>query len=130
MATRRVVAAVIRRNGNFLLCQRPEHKRHGGLWEFPGGKICPGESDADAIRRELTEELHVEPSGIGERLITAPDPDSEFVIDFFRVDIDGEPVSDEHDSIAWVPLERLLDYPLAPSDQQFVEHMLHPRRNL
>ena len=40
------------RDGRFLVCQRPLHKRHGGLWEFPGGTCEDGESDADAIRRE------------------------------------------------------------------------------
>ena len=47
----RVIAAVIGRADTLLLCQRPPHKRHGGLWEFPGGKLEPGESDADAARR-------------------------------------------------------------------------------
>lgn len=42
-----------------LLCQRPSHKRHGGLWEVPGGKLQPDEALADAIRRELAEELHL-----------------------------------------------------------------------
>jgi mutator protein MutT len=55
----RVVAAVIQRNDQYLLCQRPAHKRHGGLWEFPGGKVHDGETDFDAISRELTEELEV-----------------------------------------------------------------------
>jgi 8-oxo-dGTP pyrophosphatase MutT (NUDIX family) len=49
-----VVAAVIERDGRLLVCQRPAHKRHGGLWEFPGGKCDPGESDAEAARRELS----------------------------------------------------------------------------
>ena len=56
----RVLATVIRRDGRLLVCQRPSHKRHGGLWEFPGGKVEPGESDLAASRRELAEELGVE----------------------------------------------------------------------
>ncbi len=51
----RVIAAVIRRGPELLVCRRPAHKRHGGLWEFPGGKCEPGESDADTARRELLE---------------------------------------------------------------------------
>ena len=60
MATIRVIAAVIARGDRLLVCQRPPHKRHGGLWEFPGGKCEPGESDLEAARRELHEELGVE----------------------------------------------------------------------
>jgi len=52
-----VVAAVIERDGKYLLCQRPQGKRYGGLWEFPGGKLLAGESLLEAARRELREEL-------------------------------------------------------------------------
>ena len=52
-----VIAAVIQRGDKYLLGQRPEFKRHGGLWEFPGGKVHDGESRLEAIRRELAEEL-------------------------------------------------------------------------
>jgi 8-oxo-dGTP diphosphatase len=40
----RVLAAVIERDGKYLICRRPQHKRHGGLWEFPGGKFEAGET--------------------------------------------------------------------------------------
>ena len=50
------MAAVIERDGKLLVCRRPGHKRHGGLWEFPGGKLEPGETIVDAARRELDEE--------------------------------------------------------------------------
>lgn len=53
-----VVAAVIRgRDGRVLLAQRPQHKHQGGLWEFPGGKVEPGETEVEALQRELHEEL-------------------------------------------------------------------------
>ena len=53
-----VVAAVIRRpDGQVLLAQRPQHTHQGGLWEFPGGKVEPGESEVEALQRELQEEL-------------------------------------------------------------------------
>ena len=55
----RVLAAVIKRNERYLICKRPENKRHGGLWEFPGGKIEIGESNFEAAVRELREELGV-----------------------------------------------------------------------
>ena len=55
-----VAAAVIERNGEFLLAQRPEGKPYSGYWEFPGGKIEPGEDAREALTRELREELGIE----------------------------------------------------------------------
>jgi 8-oxo-dGTP pyrophosphatase MutT (NUDIX family) len=59
-----VLAAVIRRQDRYLVCRRPAHKRHGGLWEFPGGKLEPGETLLEAARRELREELGAEVSDL------------------------------------------------------------------
>ena len=55
-----VVAAVVRRGSRFLVGRRPAHKRHGGLWEFPGGKVEPGENEQTCLKRELSEELDIE----------------------------------------------------------------------
>jgi len=52
-----VVCALIERDGCVLMAQRPAHKHLGGKWEFPGGKVEPGETHADALHRELREEL-------------------------------------------------------------------------
>ena len=52
-----VVCAVLRREGRILVARRPMNKRLAGLWEFPGGKIDPGESPPEALHRELAEEL-------------------------------------------------------------------------
>ena len=54
-----VVAALIWREGRFLICQRPETKKRGLLWEFVGGKVEPGESREDALARECMEELGI-----------------------------------------------------------------------
>ena len=54
-------AVLIDPDGRVLVCQRPEGKSHAGQWEFPGGKVEVGESPEEALRRELFEELNVEP---------------------------------------------------------------------
>ena len=87
----RVIASVIRRNGRVLLCKRPVHKRHGDLWEFPGGKVEAGESDLEAARRELAEELNVRVLSVGPVTFSVADPGSDFVIEFLPVEIQGEP---------------------------------------
>ena len=114
-----VVAAVIEREGRFLVAQRPRHKRHGGLWEFPGGKLQPGEDLLSATRRELAEELGVEVRSVGPVETSIADPASVFVINFARAEIVGEPVAREHDALAWVVPADLLGYQLAPSDRQY-----------
>jgi mutator protein MutT len=121
----RVVAAVIRDGDRLLICQRPSHKRHGGLWEFPGGKCEAGETDEQAITRELAEELGVEVTVVGGALFSASDPDSPFVIAFLPVDIRGEPVCIEHAALAWASRLELTAYELAPSDARFINFLGH-----
>jgi 8-oxo-dGTP diphosphatase len=117
----RVVASVIERAGMFLVCERPIHKRHGGLWEFPGGKVEPNESNFDAVERELAEELGVRVLTVGPVEFSIADPGSHFVIEFLPVEIDGEPQPLEHSALAWVSERELLCMALAPSDQKFIQ---------
>src|SRR3954468_6553834 len=91
-----VLAAVITQEDRYLVCQRPLAKRHGGLWEFPGGKVEPGESLLDAANRELTEELNVPAVRGGEPLFSAHDDGSPFVINFVPTEIAGDPACLEH----------------------------------
>ena len=119
----RVVAAVIARGDALLVCQRPPHKRHGGLWEFPGGKCEPGESDADAVRRELREELGVEAIDVGPATLAIADPGSPFLIAFVPTRIAGEPTCHEHVALRWGTPGELATLPLAPSDRRYVESL-------
>ena len=91
----RVVAAVIERGGRLLLGLRPAEKRHGGLWEFPGGKLDGVETAAEAAHREIKEELSLEVTAVRERLTTIRDEGSPFVIEFYPVVAEGEPSGDD-----------------------------------
>jgi mutator protein MutT len=119
-----VLAAVIRRGRQYLVCRRPAGKRHGGLWEFPGGKLEPGESWLDAARRELAEELGVDVTSAGVPVCRRRDPGSRFVIAFVPVEIAGEPRPREHDAFRWVELEEIQHVELAPADRAFVRDCL------
>jgi 8-oxo-dGTP diphosphatase len=118
-----VLAAVVQREDRYLICQRPAHKRHGGLWEFPGGKLEPGETHEHAARRELAEELGVDVHTVGEMLFSIADPGSQFVIEFAPVTIEGEPRCLEHSALKWLTLDELPKLELAPSDRRFVEFL-------
>jgi mutator protein MutT len=127
--TVRVLAAVIEDTGRFLDCQRPPHKRHGGLWEFPGGKLEVGETDFDAIRRELREELGVIAVSLGRELCAIHDPGSSYLIVFVEVTIEGTPACLEHTALRWCPATEFADLPLAPSDHRFVQTGVLAKRN-
>ncbi len=120
----RVVAAVIVRNGKYLVCQRPRQKRHGGLWEFPGGKLLSDESLFDAAYRELGEELDVTVVSVGQVRAAVPDEGSPFVIEFVDAQIEGDPTPHEHEAVAWCTAHELMRMPLAPSDRQFAGRVL------
>ena len=119
-----VLAAVVRRDGCYLVCLRAANKRHGNLWEFPGGKREPHESLLVAANRELTEELGVTALEVGAPLFSIADGGSPFVIEFVPTTISGEPACLEHSDLRWVALAELPSFPLAPSDRQFVDFLL------
>jgi mutator protein MutT len=119
-----VVAAVACEHGRYLVGLRPAEKRHGGLWEFPGGKRAPGESDEEALAREVREELAVRILRFGDLLLDAQDPGSPFQIRFFSVDLEGSPSALEHTRIGWFTREELMGLNLAPTDAKFVRTAL------
>lgn len=118
-----VVAAVIRQDGRYLVCRRPPNKRHGGLWEFPGGKVLAGETRFEAVRRELSEELELDASDVGEVLMAVADAGSPFLIEFVATVAVGTPVLHEHTEVGWFTPGELQDLPLAPADRRFADSL-------
>jgi len=115
-----VVAAVIRRGDRCLLAQRHAGKRHGGFWEFPGGKVGDGESEWGALARELQEELGVALVEVGPCLFTARDPGTSFLIRFWASNVEGEPQPLEHAQLRWVTPTEARALRLAPADARFL----------
>ncbi len=118
-----VLAAVVRSGDRILVCRRPRAKRHGGLWEFPGGKVKEGESWERAAARELREELGVELVRMGDPVFARQDPGSPFLVHFVDVAIVGEPEPREHEELRWAALSELAALPLAPADAAFAAHL-------
>jgi 8-oxo-dGTP diphosphatase len=119
-----VVAAVVRRGARVLVALRPAEKRHGGMWEYPGGKVGAGESHAEALARELREELGVELVSVGSLRASYRDPGSPFEIHFWDAEVAGIPEAREHAELRWVTRAEGLVLPLAPSDRRFTEEVL------
>lgn len=103
------VGAVHNGRGEVLVAQRPLHVHQGGLWEFPGGKVEPGEGAWQALGRELREELGIEPAA-GRPLIEIVHAyaDRRVRLDVWKVNaFDGEPRGCEGQAVRWLPVEQL-----------------------
>jgi 8-oxo-dGTP pyrophosphatase MutT (NUDIX family) len=118
-----VVAAVIRRGDRYLVGRRPPEKRHGGLWEFPGGKVLADESRLDAAVRELDEELSLAVVTLGRLLLSVADEGSAFVIEFYETTTSGTPKALEHTEVGWFTAAELGRMDLAPADARFVHEI-------
>jgi 8-oxo-dGTP diphosphatase len=119
----RVVAGAIEEAGQVLCAQRGPDQRHPGLWELPGGKVEPGETDAQALSRELREELGVEVvvgSHLGTSTHDYPDLSIELVA-YNCILYSGRPESLEHAEVRWVSPDSLGDLDWAPADRMLVE---------
>ena len=122
-----VSAAVIRRNGHILLARRPENGMLGGLWEFPGGKVQPGETYQAALQREIREELAAE-IAVGDRIGTYRHAFTHFRITLRAYECRLRPASPplqalEHSALAWVTPAEFDDYPMGAVDRQIARRL-------
>ena len=112
--------ALIDRDGRVLLAQRPEGKAMAGLWEFPGGKVEPGETPEAALIRELHEELGIETwkSCLAPLSFASHSyPDFHLLMPLFACrKWEGVARSKEAQALAWVRPEKLTDYAMPPAD--------------
>ena len=122
----RVVAGVLRdTSGRVLIAQRPAGKPLAGFWEFPGGKLAAGETDREALRRELAEELGVALQDCHPLLTLRHDYGERMVeLAVYEVEYVGEPSGLERQALKWVALAQLGTEALLPADRPIVEALL------
>lgn len=116
------VAVVWNQHGQVLIDRRPQQGLLGGLWEFPGGKIEPGETVEDCIRRELQEELAITVE-VGDRLTTIDHTYSHFKVTlnvFHCRHLHGEPQPIECDEVRWVDVSTLEQFPFPKANIQII----------
>ena len=116
------VAALIWQENRFLICQRPEHKTRGLLWEFVGGKVEPGESKEDALVRECREELAVTVAVEDVFMdVIHPYPDMQVHLTLFNARIvQGALQKLEHNDIRWITVEEINRYAFCPADEDIL----------
>jgi 8-oxo-dGTP diphosphatase len=118
-----VVGAALVRDGRVLASRRTDPPHLAGLWEFPGGKVEPGESDTDALARELREELRVE-AEVGARVGPELPIGATAVLRVYLCRlVSGEPALVDHDAHRWVAAGELDEVPWIPVDLPVVQEL-------
>lgn len=120
-----VVGALIKKDNLFYICQRSRKMSLPLYWEFPGGKIEVGESNEEALVREIQEELSCEIEVVTHLNHTYYEYDT-FTIDLFVYEcklINGEPCISEHAKDAWITVDCFDEYEFAPADVPAVKYI-------
>jgi 8-oxo-dGTP diphosphatase len=120
-----IVAAAIVVNGRVLACERSAPREVAGRWEFPGGKVEPGESDMQALARECAEELGVRVE-VGARIgPDVPLAHGRAVLRVFAVTLldGGVPRAIEHTAMRWLGADELDSVPWLPADRPIVAEL-------
>jgi 8-oxo-dGTP diphosphatase len=122
-----VACALIDTDNRVMIAQRPEGKQLAGLWEFPGGKLEPGERPEPALIRELHEELGI----VVQETCLAPLTFASHAYETFHLMMplyicrrwEGTPTGREGQPLAWVRANKLRDYPMPPADIPLISHL-------
>ncbi len=121
-----VAAAVLIENGRVLIARRRPGASQAGLWEFPGGKLRPGESPAQCLKREIREELGIRivvGEFFGESIYAYEDKTVRLMAYRVRA-AGGELSANDHAELAWVAMADLGRYRFCPADVPFTEKLL------
>lgn len=123
-----VVAGAVIRNGRVLVAQRNRPPELAGRWELPGGKVAAGESEPDALVRELREELGVDVA-IGERLGEDVAVNETTTLRAYRVRLlGGEPQPHDHNALRWVTAAEVPDVDWVPADRAWLADLARALR--
>ena len=120
--------ALVDADGRVLIAERPVGRKMAGLWEFPGGKVEPGERPEETLIRELSEELAIT---VKEACLAPLTFASHAYADFHLLmplyvcrRWDGIVIGREGQKLAWVKPNRLKDYPMPPADVPLISHLM------
>ena len=123
-----VVAAVIERDGRVLVTRRPPGVHLEGHWEFPGGKVHDGEDEAEALIREIREELDCAVK-VGDEVFatTHAYPDRRVALRFRRCALEDEPRPQLGQDMRWVERSELRTLTFPPADEELIERLMSGR---
>jgi 8-oxo-dGTP diphosphatase len=124
--TIRVVAAVIERAGRYLITQRRPSAVLPLMWEFPGGRVEPGETDVDAVKREVRHRVGVEIEP-GQLISFVSHPYERYVVDLYLYECrltSGEPTEINVNAFKWVSSAEFDQYPFTPADELSMNKLL------
>ena len=116
-----VAAAILEDHGHYFVTKRDKGAHLGGLWEFPGGKVEPGESIADGLRRELKEELGADVE-IGEEFFTVTHDYADRTVElhFLSCTFLNAPMPLLGQEMRWVPRDELKSLKFPPADDDLI----------
>ena len=119
-----VTAAVVEREGRFLVTRRQDGVHLEGYWEFPGGKLEAGESHADGLRREMREELDVDVV-VGREILAVSHAYADRTVElhFYACDVAGEPAPRLGQQMRWATRDELRGLRFPPADEALVRKL-------